>query len=106
MALAVVWVLAAASADAVVTPGPHCHKMPCCPRSDGGTQECSSAQCTEQVPGKDDSESGTREAPIASPATLLPAKAASPRPAIARRELTPGLCYTAAVFRLKDDLRI
>ncbi len=107
LALAVVWVSTVASADAVLTPVMHCHNMPCCPRSDGGMQECSTAQCAEQTPERAESQAVAKEAgATSSPATALPTEPAIPRLAAPRLELTQGLRFSAAVFRLKDDLRI
>ncbi|MFZ0632298.1 MAG: hypothetical protein WA399_01415 [Acidobacteriaceae bacterium] len=107
LALAVVWVMAVASANVMLTPAMHCHNMPCCPRSDGGMQSCSTAQCAEQVPEKAESQSAAKELDTASmPAALWPAVVAASRSAVPQQELTPGLRYSAAIFRLKDNLRI
>ena len=108
LALAMIWVAAVASADVLQTPGNmRCHDMPCCPRSDGGMQSCSTAQCAEQAPEKAESQSAAKEPVRTSlPAMVAPATAAPPRFATAPRELTEGLRHSEAVFRLKDDLRI
>jgi len=108
LALALVWVTAVASADVLQTPGDmRCHDMPCCPRSDGGMQSCSTAQCAEQAPEKAESQSAAKEPIRASlPAMVAPADDSAGRVAVSRRELTLGLRHSAAVFRLKDDLRI
>lgn len=107
LALALVWVTAVASADVVLTPGMHCRDMPCCPRSDGGMQNCSTAQCAEQVPEKAESRSAATEPGTTSLLMAIVRPATVPRAAAAwRRELTQGLRNSAAVFRLKDDLRI
>lgn len=108
LVLAVAWVSAVASADTLLTPSMHCHHMPCCPRSDGGSQECSTAQCAEQVPEKAEAQSSAERQERAGQvaASAVPVGSAA-RPAVAAaRELMPGLRFTAAVFRLKDDLRI
>jgi hypothetical protein len=106
LAMAVVWVVAVASADAVLTPAMHCRDMPCCPRSDGGMQSCSTAQCAEQIPERAESQNAAKEpGAVASTAAALPEEPEA-RSAIRKRELTPGLRSPIAVFRLKDDLRI
>jgi hypothetical protein len=107
LAMAIVWVVAVASAEAVLTPAMHCHDMPCCPRSDGGMQSCSTAQCAEQVPEKAEAQSAAKEpVRVALSVAAMPAGAGAPRLGIRQMELTPGLRPAAAVFRLKDDLRI
>lgn len=106
LAMAMVWVVAVASADAVLTPVMHCRDMPCCPRSDGGMQSCSTAQCTEQIPEKAESQNAAKQpGAVASIAAALPVMP-DPRSGVPQRELTPGLRSAIAVFRLKDDLRI
>lgn len=104
--MAVVWVVTAASANALLTPVMRCRDMPCCPRSDGGLQSCSTAQCAEQIPEKAEGQSAAKELAAASlPATALPAPRAEREFEVPRRELISGLRYSVAVFRLKDDLR-
>lgn len=78
--------------------------MPCCPPAGSGSAQCSGAQCDDAVPQK---------AEMRISATAAPQRVAiaiqdllerpSPSPA---RELTSGLRFQKAVFRLKDDLRI
>jgi len=107
LALAMVWVVAVASVDALVTPAMRCHDMPCCPRSDRGMQNCSTAQCAEQVPEKAEGQSVAREPRRSPPAAAVAAATAVDRPSAAPHpEPTGGLRDSAAVFRLKDDLRI
>jgi hypothetical protein len=108
LTLVVVWVAAVASADVVLTPGMRCRDMPCCPRSDGGMQSCSTAQCAEQTPERAEAQSAAKEpgrAPLLATAVLTGAGPDQPGE-VGRRELTPGLRVSTAVFRLKDDLRI
>jgi hypothetical protein len=102
LALIAAWVAMAACANAQPAAAMHRH-MPCCPPQ-AGTQGCSPAQC-EQAPEKTERRSGEQVA------TLPVAKAVSSDWAVMSRaeslqELTPGLRFAAAVFRLKDDLRI
>jgi hypothetical protein len=102
LALTAAWLAMVACADAHPTPALH-RSMPCCPPN-AGTQECSLAQC-EQAPEKTEIRSGDQAArlPVADAADFeRPVTLA----AEALRELTPGLRFSAAVFRLKDDLRI
>jgi hypothetical protein len=108
LTLAMVWVAAAASADVVLTPGMHCRDMPCCPRSDGGMQSCSTAQCAEQVPEKAEGQSAPQREPKGAALIAIAAvpDGAAGSGADARPERMPGLRSSAAVFRLKDDLRI
>ena len=106
IALATVWLVCLACADSAAASTLHFERphMPCCPRSGNQSARCSSAQCGSQAFQKSDARSAG-EAPAAHPI-------AAPRLAVARpwlsslRELTPGLFHRAAVFRLKDDLRI
>jgi hypothetical protein len=80
--------------------------MPCCPRSDGGMQSCSTAQCAEQVPEKAEGQNAAWERHTAAPGAVVLRAAASEPLAFPRRELRPGLRSFTGVFRLKDDLRI
>jgi hypothetical protein len=102
LALTAAWLATAACAAAQQTPGMH-RAMPCCPPQ-AGTQGCSTAQCA-QAPEKTEAQSGAQVAisPIAD--ALSSDCAVTPR-VEASRELTPGLRFAAAVFRLKDDLRV
>jgi hypothetical protein len=108
LALAAVWVVTLAFADTAVTPAMHCQRghMPCCPQS-GSSENCSSARCTEQIPEKAEAQltqAQEDEGQAAVPAILPPsANRFAPEPT---QELTAGLRYQTAVFRLKDDLRI
>jgi hypothetical protein len=107
LVLAAVWIVTLAFADTAVTPAMHCQRghMPCCPRGSDG-ENCSSARCTEQVPEKSeaqDAQAKEGEAVAVVPARMEAPGAFSPEPVL---ELTSGLHYQAAVFRLKDDLRI
>ncbi|HZZ37724.1 MAG TPA: hypothetical protein VFE06_01250 [Acidobacteriaceae bacterium] len=107
LATALLWVAAVASADVVLTPGMHCRDMPCCPRSDGGVQSCSTAQCAEQTPERAENQSAGKEPSTdLRAAAMLPREVAGEAHEAGRRELTPGLQSSTAVFRLKDDLRI
>lgn len=106
LALAAVWVVAVASGDALLTPGMRCHDMPCCPRSDGGMQSCSTAQCVEQAPEKAEAARQEQAANTVLAAGAAPADDAARPGAGTLRERTPGRRFAASVFRLKDDLRI
>ena len=108
VAVAVLWIATLAFAETAVTPAMHCQRghMPCCPQSSNG-ESCTSARCTEQAPEKAeaqvvqaDQEKGQAVVPPAEPEG---ARRFSPGPV---RELTAGLHFRSAVFRLKDDLRI
>ncbi|MGA7353442.1 MAG: hypothetical protein WBP95_08395 [Acidobacteriaceae bacterium] len=107
LALSAVWIATLAQADTAVTPAMHCQRghMPCCPRSGNG-ESCSSARCTEQVPEK--AETQVVKAKEGEAVALPPVRTdGMGRPAAEpMRELTSGLRFSAAVFRLKDDLRI
>ena len=108
LALSVLWVVTLAFADTAVTPAMHCQRghMPCCPRSGNG-ESCSDARCTEQVPEKAEAQAGEEKQAeveaVVPPAALDAAGRAAMQPV---RELTAAFHYRAAVFRLKDDLRI
>jgi hypothetical protein len=106
LALSAVWVVTLPTADNAVTQAMHCQRshMPCCPRNSGSGENCSGARCTEQVPEKSESQAAKAktEAAARSPRNDVSASSA-PAPI---RELTSGLRFHAAVFRLKDDLRI
>lgn len=106
VALAAVWLVTLACAETAVTPATLClrHRMPCCPRSATHGAQCSPLQCAEQAFQKSDARYAA-EAPVVhrGPAP----RAAIPQPSLSPvRELMPGLCFRAAVFRLKGDLRI
>ncbi len=107
LALAVVWIATLAIGDTAVTPAMHCQRghMPCCPQNSNG-ESCSSARCTEQVPEKSETQAAgeRRDEAIA----VAPVRVDAPNrvATVPARELTAGLRYEAAVFRLKDDLRI
>jgi hypothetical protein len=103
LALAAAWVASIACADAQPTPLMHRHHMPCCP-PDAGAQGCSTAQC-EQAPEKTEVQSGEQVATLPVAHAVPSDWAVTPR-GEAFRELTPGLRFAAAVFRLKCDLRI
>lgn len=104
LALSVAWVATVACADAQPT-AMHRHHMPCCPQDDAGTPGCSTAQCAVQAPEKKEVQSGEQVVNLPVADTVSSDWAVTPRAGVLR-ELTPGLCYAAAVFRLKDDLRI
>lgn len=102
--LAAVWMATGLAAGAAVTPAMHCHNgaMPCCPPAGSESAQCAGAQCTEAVPQK--AETGVRiDAPALPFAGATSSRQSSPSPIC---ELTAGLRFQAAVFRLKDDLRI
>ena len=105
LALTVAWVATVACADAQQTPAMHRHHMPCCPHDDAGTQGCSTAQCTVQAPEKKEVQSGEQVVSLLVADAVSSDWAVTPRAGVLR-ELTPGLRFAAAVFRLKDDLRI
>ena len=102
LALTIAWLATIACADA--QPGMHRHHMPCCPR-DAGTPGCTTAQCAVQAPEKKEAKSDEHVVNVALADALPPDWSVTPRAGLLR-ELTPGLRYRAAVFRLKDDLRI
>lgn len=103
LALSAAWMASIACADAQQIPSMHRHHMPCCPPT-AGTQGCSAAQCN-QAPEKTEFQSGKQLADMLVAEVVSTDWAATPRAGVLR-ELTPGLCFRAAVFRLKDDLRI
>jgi hypothetical protein len=103
LVLSAAWVASIACADTQPTPVMHPDHMPCCP-PDAGTQGCSSAQC-EQAPEKTEAQSGEQVAALPVADAVPSDWAVTPRWG-ALRELTPDLRFAAAVFRLKDDLRI
>lgn len=103
LALTAAWLATAACADAQQTSAMHRHHMPCCP-AHAGTPGCSTAQC-EQPPEKTEAQSGERVATLLVVDAPPTDWARTPRTE-ALWELTPGLRFRAAVFRLKDDLRI
>ena len=105
LALSAAWVSTVACANAQQTPAMHRHNMPCCPRDDAGTQGCSTAQCAVQAPKKTEAQSGEQVVNLLVAQAVSSDWAVTPR-AEALRELTPGLRFAAADFRLKDDLRI
>lgn len=102
LVLTIAWLATAACANAERIPEIHRH-MPCCP-AQAGTPGCSTAQCG-QVLERTEIRSGARVAnlPVAEGVS---SHWSVPRSAESLRELTPGLRFRAAVFRLKDDLRI
>jgi len=104
LALSAIWIWTLATAETAVTPAMHCQRshMPCCPRNGGNGESCSGARCTEQVPEKSEAQvlKAKTEAAARSPRRDV---SANPAPL---HELTCGLGFHAAVFRLKDDLRI
>lgn len=106
LVLSAIWICTLAMAGTAVTPAMHCQRshMPCCPRSGGNGESCSGARCTEQVPEKSEAQAvkAKAEAATRSPRSDLSASSAPAQ----IRELTSGLRFHAAVFRLKDDLRI
>jgi len=107
LAMAAVWVVTLAFADTAVTPAMHCQRghMPCCPRSGNG-ESCSDARCTEQVPEKAEAQVQAKEGEVQE--AVLPVRVEDSNGSATHpvRELTAGLHFHAAVFRLKDDLRI
>lgn len=100
------WMVSLVAACASIAPVMECQgmTMPCCPHNGSGSAECAVVPCSEAIPQKPEAR--------AVAATHLPYAAAeferlsqqpSPSPNF---ELTPGLQFRSAVFRLKDDLRI
>jgi hypothetical protein len=105
-ALIALWTATLACAATAVTPAARCQRnhAPCCPRTDG--QSCANAECARQAPSKSESRATQNQRECSAPiavAALDVAHRLSPEPA---RELTEGVRFRAAVFRLKDDLRI
>jgi hypothetical protein len=105
LALCAAWIAAVACANAQPTPGMHRHHMPCCPQDDAGTQCCSPAQCAVQAPKKTEAQSRDQVRTLLVADAVFSDLAVTPR-AGELREMTPGLRFAGAVFRLKDDLRI
>ncbi|MGB9032247.1 MAG: hypothetical protein WCC27_19135 [Acidobacteriaceae bacterium] len=107
LALSAVWIVTMAFSDTAVTPAMHCQRghMPCCPRSGNG-ESCSSARCTEQVPEKAETQvvKAKEDRAVAQLPVRIDAIGRSAAEPV--RELTSGLRFSTAVFRLKDDLRI
>jgi hypothetical protein len=102
LALTAAWLATATCAATQQTPAMHRH-MPCCPPQ-ARTQGCSTAQC-EQAPEKTEARSAEQVATLLVAETVSFDWAVTPQ-VDALRKLTPGLRFAAAVFRLKDDLRI
>lgn len=102
VALSAAWLATVTCADAKQIAAVHRH-MPCCPPQTR-TQGCSTAQC-DQAPEKTEAWSSEQvaRAPFAE---AVHSGGTATRRMEALRELTPGLRFRAAVFRLKDDLRI
>jgi hypothetical protein len=105
--LIALWTATLACAANQVTPVAQCHRheAPCCPHTDG--QNCANSECAQQAPSKAEN----RAAQLQRERSLFVAAAVSLN--VVRRfvaepaqELSEGLRYRAAVFRLKDDLRI
>lgn len=107
LVLCVVWVATVAQADTAVTPAMHCQRhMPSCPQGGNG-ESCSTARCTEQVPEKTEARvERARENEGRGAAPAIRDEDARRPQAEPVREMTAGLQFCAAVFRLKDDLRI
>ena len=105
--LCVVWIATMAQAATAVTPAMHCQRhMPCCPQGTNG-ESCSTARCTEQFPEK--TEAQIERAPQNEGRAALPAfrdGAAMLAIAVPVWAQAAGLKFRAAVFHLKDDLRI
>ena len=103
--LCVVWIATMAQAATAVTPAMHCQRhMPCCPQGTNG-ESCSTARCTEQVPEK--TEAQIERAPQNQAALMaIPDGAAMLAIAVPVWAQAAGLKFRAAVFHLKDDLRI
>jgi len=106
LALSGIWICTLAMADTAVTPAMHCQRshMPSCPRNGSNGESCSGARCTEQVPEKSEAQAVKAKAEVATGSPRSDVSASSAPELI--RELTSGLRFHAAVFRLKDDLRI
>lgn len=102
LALTTAWLATATCAATQQTPAMDRH-MPCCPPQ-AGTQGCPTAQC-EQAPKKTEAQSREQLTTLPVAEAVSADWAVTPRRE-ALRELTPGLRFAAAVFRLKDDLQI
>jgi hypothetical protein len=102
LTLIAAWLGMTACAAVQQTPATH-RPMPCCPPQ-AGTRGCSASQC-EQAPEITEVQSGGHLAALPVAKAAFSDWAVAPRTE-AESELTPGLRFAAAVFRLKDDLRI
>lgn len=105
LTLVTVWMVTVTAAGAAVIPAMHCPagNMPCCPPH-SSTAQCVASECIEQIPQRAEARldvqvQAVRNAPLMEDAAMQPS-------ATLLRELSPGLRSHAAVFRLKDDLRI
>lgn len=104
VALSVAWIATAACANAERVPAIHHHPMPCCP-PEAGCQGCSAAACAaEQAPEKREIQKSVSVVRMALAVDV--SRERETRLTERLRELTPGLRFAAAVFRLKEDLRI
>lgn len=106
LVLASVWLTTVLAACAAALPAMHCRgiSMPCCPVNNSSRAQCSGAECIDAIPQK--SEPRSVVAAQSQPATTefeQLSQQPSPSPI---SELTQGLRFRSAVFRLKDDLRI
>lgn len=101
------WMITVTAASAAVVPAMHCPaaNMPCCPPSHSNTAQCLGSECIEQIPQKAEARLDAQVSLERVPAAIVDAVQPSPSPAAAP-ELHSGLRFQAAVFRLKDDLRI
>ena len=105
MALCALWAGTPLVAALCAGSATHCERhMPCCP------QGSSNHSCTPYACPAETSQRAVkvRAQQIAAPVLIavLAAPAAMPAQRVAVREMTAGLYFEPAVFRLKDDLRI
>ncbi len=106
IALAAMWLATLACTDAAFASSQHFphRRMPCCPRSGTPGAQCSPDQCAGGAFQKSDAGYAGKAPALHRTAAPLPS---IPQPSLwSSRAWMPGLCFRAAVFRLKDDLRI
>src|SRR5579863_9965988 len=107
LALCAMWAATPLVAEFCASAAPECHRhvqMPCCPPS-GGSHNCSPTLCPAQASQRAVRTRTVRDIAKAQPLPAPIRTASRTRPAPVR-ELSEGLHYAPAVFRLKDDLRI
>jgi len=100
------WMVTLVAACASIAPVMECHGMnlPCCPHSGSSSAECAGVQCGEAIPQKPEARAVVAaQSPHAAAVLEQISEQPSPSP---NSELTPGLRFRTAVFRLKGDFRI
>jgi hypothetical protein len=106
LAVVALWLANVTAAGAAFAPAMHCHgaNMPCCPPTSSSMARCLDSDCIEQVPQKAEAQLDPQPAALLIPAAL---QSVTPQPVHEPLQLLhAGVRFQAAVFRLKDDLRI